>query len=221
MRAALLACVALALGGCSSTHGAGGPASARDAGSDSAAVDGGPGGVKNVAVTHPSDPPIAPATDCTVTTEEAKYTEGPHVPICTPIVYPHNPPMTGAHYPIWADYKEYDAPIPWGFVVHSMEHGGVVLAYNCTDCSAVRTAFEDIAAALPPDPLCPPGHHRVVILPAPDLDVPIAAIAWGVVYKATCLDKPSLSKWVGEHYAHGAESTCAAGVDLSAQGWCP
>lgn len=102
-----------------------------------------------------------------------------------------------------------------------MEHGGVVLAYSCQNCPEVRTAFENIAAAVPPDPVCDAGHHRVVILPAADLDVPLAAVAWGTTYKATCLDEPSLSKWVSDHYAHGAEDTCASGEDLSSQGWCP
>lgn len=97
----------------------------------------------------------------------------------------------------------------------------MVLAYSCQNCPEVRTAFENIAAAVPPDPVCDAGHHRVVILPAADLDVPLAAVAWGTTYKATCLDEPSLSKWVSDHYAHGAEDTCASGEDLSSQGWCP
>jgi hypothetical protein len=221
VRRALLSLLLVApLWGCSSSS-SGSPHTTSEAGSGSGVIDGGPGGVKNVVVTHPSAPPIAPASECTVTTEEASYTEGPHVPVCSTIAYPHNPPMTGAHYPVWADYKEYDAPVPWGFLVHSMEHGGVVLAYSCTNCSGVRNAFENIAALLPADPLCAAGQHRVVIVPAPDLDVPIAAIAWGTVYKATCLDVSSLTKWVTDHYAHGGEDTCAPGDDRSAQGWCP
>jgi hypothetical protein len=133
------------------------------------------------------------------------------------------PPCTGTHFSTWADYGVYDASVPWGFLVHSMEHGGVVLAYGCaaTDCPQVVAEMEAIAAAQE-DSLCSgPNPNRIVVVPDPTLPVPVAAAAWGHVYRATCLDPPSLHAFVDAHYAAAPEDTCAAGVDRSSTGWCP
>ena len=41
------------------------------------------------------------------------------------------PPSSGNHYPIWPDYQTYDKPVPWGHLMHAMEHGAVIIVYNC------------------------------------------------------------------------------------------
>lgn len=175
-----------------------------------------PGGVKNVVVTHP-------VPGCTVTTEDAvDASVRNHIPVCSAVTYPHNPPMAGPHYPIWADFKIYDAPIPWGFLVHDLEHGAVVLVYNSAD-PAIVAGLQELYNTYPDDALCTAvgGRMRMVVVPDPDLDVPVAASAWGSHYKATCLDATSLRAFADAHYARAPEDECAAGADLSASGWCP
>ena len=103
-----------------------------------------------------------------------------------------------------------------------MEHGGVILAYNCeADCAEVVTELQAIADSID-DPLCT-GEvlpQRIIIVPMPDLDVAVAALAWERGYVATCLDPPSLRAFVNEHYGMAPEDLCFTGVDLSAGGWC-
>ncbi len=181
------------------------------------------GGLMNVMETHPDATPIAPATECTVTTGSVVVTDRSHLNPCTPVTYPENPPLGGPHYSVWAAFTTYDAPVPWGFLVHSMEHGAVILTYNCPDgCPDVLSAFENIQATKT-DPVCTdmPTQNRIVVVPDPDLPVPVAAVAWENAYLATCLDVPSLQAFVDTHYGNGPEQECAGGLNPLDGVWCP
>ena len=147
--------------------------------------------------THPSATPIAPFTTCTVTTFTDTIEGAEHRTPCEAIPYPYYPPSAGPHYSIWASFQTYDAPVPWGFLVHDLEHGALVLAYHCAndaDCNPVRTEMASIVAARGLDPVCrlDDTNTRFIVVSVPDLPVPIAAIAWRHVYEASCLDPASL-----------------------------
>src|SRR5260221_14245348 len=53
-----------------------------------------------------------------------------HVPVGTVIQYNTDPPTSGDHYPFPQQGGYYQNPILAGFLVHSMEHGGVIVYYN-------------------------------------------------------------------------------------------
>jgi hypothetical protein len=55
----------------------------------------------------------------------------PHVEECSKLAPLSNPPSSGPHYPRWAAYRRYDVPIPRGFSIHDLEHGGIVISYRC------------------------------------------------------------------------------------------
>lgn len=54
-----------------------------------------------------------------------------HVPDGTKIAYKFNPPTSGPHYPDWITKGFYDTPRPDGNVVHSQEHGYIIIWYDC------------------------------------------------------------------------------------------
>jgi hypothetical protein len=71
------------------------------------------------------------------------------IPICTPeqlaannwsnpLCYPSNPPTSGPHAASAAPFRVFSQPVGKEFLVHSMEHGGVVIWYNTTDTSVVQ-----------------------------------------------------------------------------------
>ena len=180
----------------------------------------------NDSVTTPAATPIPPFATCTVTTSTDTISGAEHRTPCTDIAYPFYPPSAGPHFSQWASFNTYSAPIPWGFLVHSLEHGAVILLYNCasaTDCDAVRAEFASIITDHGLDPLCrdEDWSSRIIVVPDPTLSVPIAAVAWRNVYQATCLDSPSLRSFVDAHYGMATESLCLPGVDFSASAWCP
>lgn len=200
-RAFLLGSITSLLAGCPGTHGR-----------------------TDEVITHPDAPPIAPFLECTVYTAREPSEARNHVEPCTPLAY-ELPPAGGPHYSQWAAFGTYEAPVPWGFLVHAMEHGAVVLAYRCAEgaeCDAIRRELAAIVEARPPDALCRgDARIRYVLAPAPDLEWPIAVLAWEHLYTATCLDRSSIEAFVEAHYGRAPEDTCAEGVDLSAMGWCP
>ena len=54
-----------------------------------------------------------------------------HVSDISGIKYNSNPPTSGKHFPIWAKPGVYDRVLSDGYLIHSLEHGYVVISYNC------------------------------------------------------------------------------------------
>lgn len=152
---------------------------------------------------------------CDTIVYDPPNTASPHVEECSVLEHLSNPPTTGPHYPRWADYRTYVDPVPRGFYLHAMEHGGVVIAYDCsTPCDAEVMAIDAFVAGLMPDPACTGASPvRIVVTPDPLLDVRIAVAAWGHMLKARCFDAARVASFVAAHYAAGSEDTCAAGID--------
>jgi hypothetical protein len=134
------------------------------------------------------------------------------MPLCAPLTYATNPPSSGNHYAIWAAYQTYDRPFPRGFWVHNLEHGAVVITYNCPGgCAAEVAAAQAFIDGLPAD--CGGTARRVILLPDPELDVRFAASAWGHTLRASCFDREAFSTFFTEHYDHAPESICGGGTN--------
>ncbi|AUX41912.1 hypothetical protein SOCE26_033370 [Sorangium cellulosum] len=171
----------------------------------------------------PDAPPLPGERECKVVIRTGiPLTPARHLPVCTPVQYETNPPSGGDHWPIWAEYKSYEAPVPREIYVHSLEHGAIVLAYRCpsSGCTEVKAMLDQVRSEATSDPRClaSPGgpEARLVVTPDDALDSPVAAAAWGATYTATCLDAASLARFVADNYAKGPEDTCsnAGAVDV-------
>jgi hypothetical protein len=142
-----------------------------------------------------------------------------HVPECSTIAYGSKPPSSGNHYDTWAAYRIYANAIPEGFWVHNLEHGAVVISYNCPDgCADDVAAATAMLSALPPDPFClltSTVPRRTIMTPDPNLDVPFAASAWGYTLRANCFDADAFRSFATRHAAAGPENLCGNGADLS------
>jgi len=190
-------------------------------GSSTTGAGGAPAKPPVTTVTHPAQPPLPGQSDCTVTvTDNVKYEGATHETVCNQIHYVSNPPSSGDHWPVWAAFKEYTTHVPREMFVHDMEHGAVVMLYNCPSgaCPDVVTAFEKARDDFGPDTLCVTGDpmgpkSRIVITPDNQIPAPIALSAWQSTYVATCIDPPSLLDFVKKHYGHGTEDFCSDGVD--------
>jgi hypothetical protein len=200
-------------------------------GSAPAETDGSPADGSQTALpgTDASDEPDMDAADtgpwtvdasCPVTVAAPPLLPGIHVTVGSSIAWDSNPPSSGSHYPIWAAYQSYTTPVPRGYYVHDLEHGAVVFLYNCDDggCPEVVSALQAASDAIPDDPLCTALGEGIrvltIITPDPLIDVPVAAVAWGWVYKAQCGDLPSLRDFALQHYGHGSEPICSNGTPV-------
>lgn len=54
-----------------------------------------------------------------------------HVTDISNTSYSSDPPTSGPHFPVWAKKGVYDRVISDGHLIHSLEHGYVVISYNC------------------------------------------------------------------------------------------
>jgi uncharacterized protein DUF3105 len=152
---------------------------------------------------------LASEPDCHV--ERVPSEDTYHVPEGTHIVWLHNPPSSGPHYPVWATYREYAAALPRGYWVHNLEHGAILVLYRpdapAALIAAVRTGYE----AIPDDPEC--GHKRAILTPDPLLDVPFAAVSWTWVMECGgIVDVQSILDFTAVHRNHAPEDLCTEGA---------
>lgn len=142
---------------------------------------------------------------------------------CDPVSYGTNPPSSGTHYPDWAAFKTYTSPVPWGFLVHDLEHGAIVLAYNCPEgCPDEVAEAQALIDGLGPDPACGGARRKTVLAPDPTLDVRWAASAWTWTLRASCFDRQAFASFATTYYeGPDTEVACSQGIDRSASGWCP
>jgi hypothetical protein len=144
--------------------------------------------------------------------EEGAY----HIACTSPTDYQTNPPSSGNHFSCWPEYRTFDTPVPWGNLVHALEHGAMVIVYNCgsagcPDEVAQAQAFID---GLPPDPNC--TAHRVILAPDPTLQgARWAATAWTWTLRADCFDETAFTQFYVDHYGHGREVVCGGGAPFA------
>jgi len=199
-------------GGAGGQTGAAGETSGRDGASGAGGADTGVGDVVEI------DGGACMATIAKHPNEGATHVD------CLPVpTYGTNPPSSGNHYMIWADYKTYPTPVPWGHLVHSLEHGAIVIVYNCPGpdgCPAEVARAQAMIDGLP-YPLDPADvdvaggtacasdtKGRIILAPDPTLDVRWAASAWTWTLRASCFDEATFSAFARAHYAQGSENFC-------------
>ena len=172
-----------------------------------------------VTITGCVDPPSATIQyleRCDAMITATPIVDSVHVPYGAPVEWPTNPPTSGTHWSVWAQWDRAYVELPRGLWLHGAEHGGVVLSSRCSDCDDA-SALVELAAARPIDPHCaPPLRHRLIVTSdalLPD-GIAVGAVAWGVAYTASCLDPEALVGFLDDHYGRAGENTCADGIEL-------
>jgi hypothetical protein len=151
---------------------------------------------------------------CTTTIEGHPDEGFIHISCMDPTHYLTSPPSSGNHYTCWAAYRTYPAPIPWGNLVHSLEHGAIVIVYNCpAGCADDVANIQTFIDGLPLDTDCAPslGKDRIILMPDPTLQVRFAASAWTWTLHADCFDPAAFRQFFNDHYDHGREVICSDG----------
>lgn len=163
-----------------------------------------------------SEEEALPPPLCAIDKQENLFDEGEfHAPVGTTLTFGTNPPNSGTHYPLWGRWGKHDQVLDRGYYVHNLEHGGVALLYKCDTadgCPAIVSQLEEVMNSRPIDDLCfGTVKNRMFLTADPLLDVPVAAAAWRNIYRAPCVDAPSLKAFVKAHYGKGPEATCSDG----------
>src|SRR5579884_3420023 len=113
--------------------------------------------------------------------------------------YSTNPPTSGPHWPDPANWGIYDSPVPDEALVHSMEHGGVIIEYNCPDgCPDLVAQLKSVAQEY---------KSKVILAPRPNKDVPyrITLTAWRWLDEFNDFDGARIRAFIAAHKDKGPE----------------
>ena len=123
-----------------------------------------------------------------------------HVPVGTVVVYGTDPPTSGNHYPSPVGGGYYEFPIEASYLVHSMEHGGIIVYYNP---ATVTDAQKDHLKALA---LAHPGVFAMVVcVPRSDPIYPIILTAWTHRLRLSIYDQDRIDGFVTLFLDQGPE----------------
>ena len=106
-----------------------------------------------------------------------------HVALDAPFLYNSNPPTSGPHVAIPAEWGVYPVEVHDQILIHNLEHGGILIAYRPGINSEVIAKLEGIAKEF---------GRKVIMAPRASNDADIALAAW------TRLDKFPVSEFTKE-----------------------
>jgi hypothetical protein len=87
--------------------------------------------------------------------------------------YNSNPPTSGSHDSDWKRAGVYNQPEGDGYLVHSLEHGYIVMSHNCKEDDKDCLAFVDkLKERVTKD------SYKLILVPRPNLDTNFALTAW-------------------------------------------
>ncbi len=109
-----------------------------------------------------------------------------HVEEGSVLTYQHYPPSSGNHYPTPAGPGFYETEFSEGYWVHSLEHGFIVVLYNCSatdNCDTLKSQVKDFVNNAPTHGC---DKTRLIALPySHGMTTPLTLLAWAGPYDQT------------------------------------
>ncbi len=132
-----------------------------------------------------------------------------HVADGTDITYKHYPPTSGNHYGApapWGTIGTADRPLREGTFVHNLEHGGVVILYNCPQgCPELVQQLQGFMRSAPSDPQF--SEIKLVMTPySRGMNHKIAMLAWGWIEEFDAFDRKGMLAFYQGHVGQGPEN---------------
>ncbi|MBI2638850.1 DUF3105 domain-containing protein [Candidatus Peregrinibacteria bacterium] len=119
----------------------------------------------------------------------------------TPPTYTSNPPTSGKHSSQTEEWGISSTPLAVEKLVHNLEHGGIVIYYNCEKCDDLVVKLKDLTNSLAAK------DRKVILTPNKNIDAKIALSSWGYYDKMNELDEARIWKFFDDHINKGPERT--------------
>lgn len=136
-----------------------------------------------------------------------------HVPVGTQVQYNSNPPTSGKHYEEWVRAGVYDNEKDDRNLVHSLEHGYIIMHYKCNLDQMKSEASESASVEeckIRKDQLAKiyekKGKHKLIVVPR-SMDTNYALTAWTYLDKFNDFDEQRIIKFIDVHIDQGPERT--------------
>ena len=143
-----------------------------------------------------------------------------HIEIGKEVKYNSNPPTSGSHYVEWIKAGVYETPKDDRNLVHSLEHGYVIMHYKCQGASMEASQSASIASSSAQlDSSCrekkgqleevfnSKEQRKLIVVPRSDLDTNFALTAWTYIDKLDDFDRARIEKFIDAHLNQGPEKT--------------
>lgn len=161
------------------------------------------------APTRPTVAPLATAAPTPTVPRALEYSvpdEGTqHIAAGADGEYDHYPPSSGEHYGQVADWGIYSEPVPPEYWVHNLEHGGIVLLYQCAaTCPEIEDQLTAWLKTVPTDAVF--NSVKLVVSPNARIGSSFIALAWG--------HELDLSVWDGDRLLEFYETYVNQGPEL-------
>ena len=145
--------------------------------------------------------------------------------------YNSNPPTSGPHDATWVKAGIYEQAQLEGMLVHSLEHGYIVISYNCggvgmadgreKEATASTESGANLEIGIAPlseekcntlkkhlsDLANDKKLWKLIVVPRQNLDSRIALTAWTYLLKLDDFDKGRIVAFIDAHRNHGPEQT--------------
>lgn len=139
-----------------------------------------------------------------------------HVGAGTRVNYNSNPPTSGDHYADWIRAGVYEEEKDDRNLVHSLEHGYVILSYRCQgtgdneqeatesgevsqECNERKQQLEEVYNKK--------GQRKLIVVPREKLETNFALTAWAYLDKFDNFDSQRIEKFIDTHRDQGPERT--------------
>lgn len=157
----------------------------------------------------PSVPTIDPRTIQANQGQQVAVMDPKHIdPSENFTAYNTTPPNSGPHWSVAGRY-----PISWGIyttqqrnegVVHNLEHGGILIAYDPSVGQDVIDKVKAIYSSWPKDTQF--NEKKIIIEPYAGMDAKIALTAWGWIDKMDTFDQARIQGFILAHIGKGPEN---------------
>ncbi|HKZ35789.1 MAG TPA: DUF3105 domain-containing protein [Patescibacteria group bacterium] len=125
-----------------------------------------------------------------------------HVTDIAGFTYNSNPPTSGPHFEDWTRPGFYEQSLNDGNLIHSLEHGYIIVSFNCaavTNCDQLKSDLKNFFDRH--------DQERLIIVARPQLDVPVALTAWRRLLKLKSWDETQAEAFFKTWHNLGPERT--------------
>jgi hypothetical protein len=117
----------------------------------------------------------------------------PHDPYTT------DPPTSGPHYAQNTEAGFYNEAPADELLVHNLEHGHVIISYNCSQlsaeaCQTLKDQIQDVMSRAGVSAIT--GTLKLVGTPRPTMDTTLALTAWGRIEKLDTFDRARVMAFI-------------------------
>ena len=109
-----------------------------------------------------------------------------------------DPPTGGPHYANSASAGFYEAPIDDGLLMHSLEHGYVIVWFDCAqidNCQIVENQISDVVTSGP----------KLIGMPRAGMETPIALTSWDRIERLDGYDESAIRRFIRDNLNRSPE----------------